>query len=113
MRYTIADLEVDIIRRDHDFLAPIRADRGNRYGTEDDILANVARGGWERAVDSADECVMRLNKMVNDQRRGIPPNPADLLDASRDLTNYSHYIEILFHRSQNAVEETKPVRERY
>jgi len=98
--YTLADLEVDIIRRDHDHLAPIRMDRGKRYGTEEDILANVARGGWERAVGSADECVMRLNKMVDNQKKGIPPDPDDLLDASRDLTNYSHYIEILFGRSQ-------------
>ena len=99
-QYTAADLERDIEQRDLKFLQPIRLDRGRRYGTDEDVLANVAAFGWPGAVISAMECQMRLNNMAKALMAGVAPREDDLLDACRDLTNYSHYIEILYDRSK-------------
>jgi len=96
--YTPEMLEEDIRNREVE-LAVIRADRGKRYGTDEDVLANVAAFGWVGAVVSSMECQMRLNKMVKTLMGEGQVDPADLIDASRDLTNYSHYVEILFKRA--------------
>ena len=97
MQYTDENLERDIDRR-NGFLAEIHADRGKRYGTREDVLANVAAFGWVGAVISSNECQMRLNKMVDNLMCGKEVDSDDLINASRDLTNYSHYVEILFTR---------------
>ena len=93
MKYTWEDLEKDIVRQELE-LAVIRKDRGKRYGTPDDTLGNVAAFGWRGAVINAYECMSRLRNHFHQ----ADPDPEDLRNAQKDLTNYAHYIGILFER---------------
>ena len=85
MKYTITDLEsfMAIIQAEE---KAIRADRGKRYGTKEDTLANVAEFGSDGAIVSMWECVMRIRNMF-----GKPKNIKDLANAVQDLRNFAAY----------------------
>ena len=91
--YTIDQLEIDIQTQEQ-ALAVIRKDRGKRYGTPEDTLGNVAAFGWRGAVINAYECMSRLRNHFHH----ADPDPEDVRNAQQDLTNYAHYIGILFER---------------
>jgi len=91
--YTIDQLEIDIQTQEQ-ALAVIRKDRGKRYGTPEDTLGNVAAFGWRGAVINAYECMSRLRNHFHQ----ADPDPEDVRNAQQDLTNYAHYIGILFER---------------
>ena len=93
MAYTIFDLEEDINKQEIK-LSVIRKDRGKRYGTPEDTLGNVAAFGWRGAVINAYECMSRLRNHFHQ----ADPDPEDVRNAQQDLTNYAHYIGILFER---------------
>ena len=93
MKYTIENLENDISDIITE-LSTIRADRGKRYGTEEDTLANVRQaGGWRAAYINAFECIMRLRRMFFVPDKDI--NEKDFINAVSDLINYALYIRIL------------------
>ena len=93
MNYTIDDLERDVAKREIK-LSEIRRDRGKRYGSAEDTLANVAMFGWRGAIINVFECAMRLRNAFCARA----PNIEDIRDASRDIANYGHYVEILLDR---------------
>ena len=74
--------------------AKIRRDRGEAYGLPWDTLANIRPGGWQLAAGELLQCAMRL---VNMSRKSTV-DEKKLRDASRDATNYSHYVEGLYDR---------------
>ena len=93
LKYTIEDLEKEILDINHQ-LSEIRRDRGKRYGSEKDTLANVRQsGGWRAAYINAFECLMRLKRMFFVPDKNI--NSKDFDNATSDLINYSFYIKIL------------------
>lgn len=94
MNYSYEQLEKDIeaINRK---LAGIRKDRGKRYGSAADTLANVREAdpkkGWRGAYVHAVECLSRLENMFDEP----VINAADFDNATDDLINYAYYIKIL------------------
>ena len=68
----------------------IRIDRGKRYGTPKDTLANVAEFGSDGAIISMWECAMRIRNMF-----GKPKDPDDLKNAVQDLRNYAADVFII------------------
>jgi len=94
MKFSIDDLEVwmDALQKEE---KEIRADRGRRYGSQEDTLANVAEFGPDGVISGGFwECVMRIKNMY-----GKPKNMADLKNAVQDLRNFTAYIFILSERS--------------
>ena len=73
----------------------IRIDRGRRYGSKEDTLANVAEFGADGAIINMWECAMRIRNMF-----GKPKDLADLKNAVQDLRNYSAYILNLAERAE-------------
>jgi len=96
MKYSIEQLEADIKKQEKE-LALIRADRGKRYGREKDTLANLRNsGGFRSAAVHAQEC---LNRIINNCWKPIEQvDPMEINNASDDLVNYAHYIQILFNQ---------------
>lgn len=86
MNYTIQQLNefMDKLQAEE---KDIRIDRGLRYGTDKDTLANVAEFGSDGAIVSMWECVMRIRNMF-----GKPKNIKDLTNAVQDLRNFAAYI---------------------
>jgi hypothetical protein len=93
MNYTPEQREVDCKALDV-LDSAIREDRGKRYGTKEDTLANVAAFGWRGAVISLYECAMRLRNAFY----ATEPNVDDIKNACQDARNYARYIEILLKR---------------
>ena len=97
MQYTIGELESDIAKI-NTRLAVIRADRGKRYGSEEDTLANVRdadwfeRDGWRGALNGAIECINRLKVMARKKTGDVEIH--DFENATDDLINFSYYIKI-------------------
>ena len=78
----------------------IRRDRGRRYGTKEDCLANVAEFGPDGATINMWECFSRISNKANRVRKmfGLPKDLPDLKNAVQDLRNYAAYILILAER---------------
>ena len=105
MKYTITDLEsfMAIIQAEE---KAIRADRGKRYGTKEDTLANVAEFGSDGAIVSMWECVMRIRNMF-----GKPKDIKDLANAVQDLRNFAAYALCLETRTgqmSDSIGQLKP-----
>jgi len=96
MKYTIDDLEKDISDIITE-LAEIRKNRGKRYGTEEDTLANVRQAdpleSWRGAYVNACECIHRLKRYFLHHPEAI--DNKDFENASKDLVNYALFILIL------------------
>lgn len=91
--YTIDMLERDIARIVLEGAA-VRRDKGARYGTKKDTLANIRdAGGWRIAYGSAFECLCRLRNYVRVPDDRI--NDKDFDNASEDLINFVLYIKVL------------------
>lgn len=101
MKYTIEDLEKDISDIITE-LAEIRKDRGKRYGTEEDTLANVRQadplGGWRACYVNIYECTCRIRRYFLCHRGAI--NEKDFENASKDLINYALYLLILWRQGE-------------
>ncbi len=84
----------------------IREDRGRRYGSDEDTLANVAEFGSDGAIVSFWECVMRFKKIYRFIKKakyikdmfGQVKDIDDLENAVMDARNYLAYILILERR---------------
>ena len=90
MKYTIDQLNetMDIFQAEE---KEIRIDRGKRYGTGEDTLANVAEFGPDGVISGGfQECVMRIKNSYLK-----PKDKADLKNAVQDLRNFAAYIYIL------------------
>ena len=86
MNYTIDQLNkwMDKLQ---DSEEEIRIDRGKRYGSPDDTLANVREFGSDGCIVSMWECMMRI-------RRNFckPKDVADSRNAVQDLRNFAAYF---------------------
>ena len=102
MKYSINDLEKDISDIITE-LAAIRKDRGKRYGTEKDTLANVRQAdpleSWRAAYVNAYECIHRLKRYFLWDKGAI--DESDFENASKDLINYALFILILYRQEKN------------
>ena len=83
----------------------IRIDRGRRYGSEKDTLANIAEFGADGAIVSFWECAMRVRNTF-----GKPKNYEDLKNAVQDGRNYLAYILILLEREGRSVENVPRIK---
>ena len=94
--FTAEDLEIELAADDA-VQKVIRLDRGKRYGSGRDVLANVRQadpyGGWRAAYISAFECLMRIQKHFPKAPNDIDSKDFD--NAADDLINYSRYIKVL------------------
>ena len=108
MKFSIEELNDMIHSLNENILKPIRIDRGKRYGSPEDTLANVReadfieKDGWRGAFGSLVECKNRLQnyartlttEMTDEQIR-------DFENACEDLVNYAFYVWILFNQKLN------------
>lgn len=99
--FTINDLEKLLAEYDENILKPIRADRGERYGTPRDTLYNVRHAdpclGWRGAFVNARECFCRISKYFLLRKTELSEKQvADFRNAVNDLNNYAKYIKVLF-----------------
>ena len=98
MKYSPEERERDIAIINNR-LVPIREDRGRRYGSADDTLANVRdadwfeKNGWRGALNGVIECVNRLKVMARTPTCEIDIH--DFENASDDLINYAYYTKLL------------------
>ena len=118
MVYLYSHLEEDI-KQDIESLAPVRKDRGKRYGTPGDTLANVRgadpEGAWRGAFVNARDCMARLASQFLTPI--VKQDRADFDNASGDLLNYVLYMRILERHARKppeppkAIQTKKPKRE--
>ena len=103
MGFTAEELNGEIRELNSKILEPIRIDRGRRYGSSEDTLANVRgadpEGSWRGAYTSAVECMNRLKNYYFTKTCEMSPEQIkDFENACEDLVNYSFYIWILFNQ---------------
>jgi len=105
MKYTIDDLEKDISDIITE-LAEIRKDRGKRYGSDTDTLANVRKAdpqeSWRGAYVNAQECIHRIEHYFMSYDINI--NREDFENASKDLIHYALYVLILYRQKKTRIE---------
>ena len=93
MYYTAEQREIDCKKLD-ELDAAIREDRGRRYGTKDNTLANAAAFGWRGSIINLYECAMRLRNAFY----ATELNVDDIKNACQDARNYARYVEILLEK---------------
>ena len=112
MNYSNEQLNNDIESLNHIVLRPIRVDRGGKYGSSTDTLANVReadwfeKDGWRGALGSMIECKNRIQNYAKLETSEFDEKMVfDFLDACHDLINYSFYIPIMFNQKRNEIKE--------
>lgn len=103
MELSVEELNRMIRDMNKNNLEPIRVDRGKRYGSEIDTLANVReadfieKDGWRGGLSGLIECKNRIQNYAKILTPDMTKEQVkDFLNACEDATNYVLYIWVMF-----------------